>query len=442
MLLNVPLLGAEKMDVESLPSYLYRTSYHYGFSVGEFCRLMLSHAKHLKKIPADTKLPTYIFPGHLVGQSKPSRCIRDLLELSTGQSLSKSCLWILTKSLGVSNGEFAKNFRWCPECFSEMKRMGSEPYFKLIWSMASVTACPIHRTPYEEFCGACGATQNTYIRNRPADQCQKCFEPLSIRYINLKPEDIAPSWMDIGSDIVEMFTRLGEIPERNFKVGGPYQSLHEVSEIYYKQGRIIEFNKILPHRYIREVMSGQSKLALITARRLAFRLGVSLYDFLSGAAGRVTHSLDAEVFCALAPGYLEARPKMQKDHKSIVKKAKYYIEAQPSPPSLKEIAKALGVSVGYFEYRHPALVSHWVATRKHYEETEKIRRQNLATQEALSFFLGEKYQTENRSKRNAYRTLRDHTSLSKTTIMLGISRAHHSLFDSRTVQCASQDFLK
>ena len=164
-----------------------------------------------------------------------------------------------------------------------------------------------------------------------------------------------------------------------------------------------------------------------SARRIAFRLGVPLYDFLAGRAIDITLSLDSHLFCQLPPGFLEVSKKVKKDHQAIQKRIKRFIKKSSVPPSIKQVAEAVGVSKGYLEYRHSALVSHLVTQRAQYLSALRAEQQYLAIREAFSFFLGKKYECDNRSKRSAYKVLRSETKLPKTILVSGIEQAFEAL---------------
>tara|TARA_R110001592_G_scaffold363263_1_gene682780 strand:- start:2935 stop:4233 length:1299 start_codon:yes stop_codon:yes gene_type:complete len=427
LLFPIELGGKEGRDVESLPSYLYRLSYAHGYSVGEILRALYRHASNSGTVELNAKLSHHIKPGELVRPSKTTSLVKLLLEKYTDQDLSSSYLWILEKSLGVSNGEILKGFRWCPECLHEMHNLGVEPYFKLIWSVKGVSACPIHRTPFQQSCASCGDDQTTYLRIGPMHVCQSCRKPLYERERRLKLSEIAKTWENIGVDVVEVFSRMSEIPIKDFPEHGARNSIKSLLDYYWEHDREDEFYGSLDRDELLAYVFNQKKISLKSARRIAFRLGVPLYDFLAGRAIDITLSLDSHLFCQLPPGFLEVSKKVKKDHQAIQKRIKRFIKKSSVPPSIKQVAEAVGVSKGYLEYRHSALVSHLVTQRAQYLSALRAEQQYLAIREAFSFFLGKKYECDNRSKRSAYKVLRSETKLPKTILVSGIEQAFEAL---------------
>tara|TARA_R110001599_G_scaffold188143_2_gene382587 strand:- start:349 stop:1638 length:1290 start_codon:yes stop_codon:yes gene_type:complete len=427
LLFKLELLGEGTVDVESLPSYLYRVAYEHGFSVGEIVKGLCRHAIKNDLIDNVGAIPKSFSPGELVRGGNISKTIRRLLEHYTHIDLSASYLWILEKSIGESNGEVCRGFRWCPECFHEMDRLDLDPYFKLIWSMKSVTACPIHRSPFLDECSSCGQSQNTYTRNYPLSKCQSCGEPLWKRKARLCVSDIAYSWENIGVDIVELFRQMSGTDPNSIENNGAYLSLKMLFDYHWEQDVSEYLYRTIGRDRVLALIFKQRNMNLLSARRIAFRLGIPLYDFLIGRAKDVTLTLDHESFCTLPPGYLEVTKKTKRDHRLILKKIKQFVDSCTHPPTLPEVAIAVGVSKGYLEYRHGALVTKLVEKRRVFEAEQRIKNEYLATREALAFLLGEAYVPNTCSKREAFRILRQKTGLSKKLIYLGIDRASNIL---------------
>ncbi|MFL0798006.1 MAG: TniQ family protein [Cellvibrionaceae bacterium] len=425
-LFPTPLQGVSSAEVESLPSYIHRAALEHGVSVGDLLRYVYRLGLKDHHVNTSVQLPSYVQTSDLVRSSRTSNMFRGLLEQYTSQDLSTSMLWVLEGVLSRSKLEVTKGFRWCPECFSEFLSLGKEPYFKLIWHMSAVSACPIHRTPLVEACEFCGSDQSTYRVKVPLGYCQSCGKSLSKRKRRLKAKDVRFSWEDIGLDIVQLFNDLAingcELPE-----SGPKQSLDDLFDYYWRMGREDEFYGALTRDESLAILYEQTPFSLKTARRVSYRLGVSLYDFLSGNAALTTDVLDSEMFCNLPPGYLEANKKTKRDHRGVLNKVKRYLREHTNPPSLAELARAVGVSTGYLEYRHPVLSKDVVVKHQLYLEHEKLRKTYRAQELALKFFLDEKYAKQPKSRKQAYRVLREETGLPKWVLKDAIQVAYRAL---------------
>lgn len=427
MLFKVDLMGVGTAEVESLPSYLYRVAFEHGFSVGELVHSLKRHSLRNSVFEYPIDLPKSFSPGELIRGGKRSSAIRQLLEHYANIDLTSSYLWILERSIGESNGEVCRGFRWCPECFHEMDRHGVEPYFKLIWSMKAVTACPVHRTPFIEKCSSCGRSQDGFYRHYQISKCQHCGEKLSKRKDRLKASDLSTSWENIGVDVVELIRDMSAANPESTEDEGAYLSLKKLFDYYWDQDLYDYLYQTIGRDHVLALIHKQKSMNLLSARRIAFRLGIPIFDFLIGRAKEVTLTFDHKSFCSLPPGYLEVTKKLKRDHRHQLKKISQFVDSCECPPTISAIADAVGVSKGYLEYRHGALVADFVARRKTFEIDQRIQNEYLATREALGFFLGKAYVPNTGAKREAFRVLREQTDLSKRLIELGIDRASRVL---------------
>ena len=64
--------------------------------------------------------------------------------------------------------------RWCARCFSDWYRKGVEPWEPLVWRLAPVVRCPIHRTELSHLCPACGMPQAAVNKLAPIGRCSWC----------------------------------------------------------------------------------------------------------------------------------------------------------------------------------------------------------------------------------------------------------------------------
>lgn len=82
----------------------------------------------------------------------------------------------------ISRRKLLKHTRaWCPECYSASHQSQSPVYDPLLWSIATVVACPIHRAPLEHLCPICSTRQPIVALMTGLDQCTQCGSPLITR---------------------------------------------------------------------------------------------------------------------------------------------------------------------------------------------------------------------------------------------------------------------
>jgi len=429
-LFPITLQGDNSSEIESFPSYLHRISFDHGVYVGELIRFAKHHAPEALNQRHEVKVPNYITVSELVRPEKMTSYLVDLISYATGQKLESSTLWFLGNCLGQSNGHIVRGFRWCPECFAEYKSLGQTPYFKLIWHMKAIKACPIHRTPLIGHCEFCGCDQTTYRKTAQLGICQKCGKYLSIRKHRLRLTDIKFSWEDIGFDIVTLFRDLAKTKPYSLPTDGIHQSVCQTYDFYWRQERENEFYAAGGRDELLALIYKQKPVSLLIARRVAYRLGLALYDLLSGTGAQTTAPLDHTLYCALHPEYLNANKKTKRDHRLVIKKIKAYLNNSDHPPSLNQAANHVGVSKGYLNYRHPVLAQNIVKNHHSYTEHKKFQRLLKAQSCALSYFIDEKYRECEKSRKQAYKTLRAETGLPKFMLKKAIQTAYNAITEA------------
>ncbi|MBL4882156.1 MAG: TniQ family protein [Oleispira sp.] len=426
-LFSVKLMGRGTAEIESLPSYIHRCSIAHGSNVGSLLqtveRLIPNTHLCLKgKLKAKNFKPhDLVRPGKLVDELVYS------FSEATGEPLDSSVLWILNTVLGRSQGEVVKGFRWCPECFGEMQRLGFESYFKLIWHMSSVAACHIHRTPLIQRCEACDCDQTSYKKVTDIGYCQECGESLSIRISGIDSDQLISSWEDLGNDVVQLFHELSLVDARSLPEDGPYKSVNDLLDYYWRIDREDIFYGALTRDQMIALSCRDKSISMLTARRIAFRLGVPLFAFIAGEASQTSGVLDHGLFCTLPEGYLDVKHKARKDHVDILKKLECAINEIEIPITAKKLCQLAGVSTGYLAYRYPQIYKDVVQRRKNYDEEEHLKAIYRAQAAALEYFFQERYADQPKSRRQAYKQLREETGLPKWTLKNAIQIAYEAL---------------
>lgn len=428
LLFPIELLGNDSADVESLPSYIHRCAFEHGVYVGELIRFAYKNGiKHVDDTHQEIGPPKYIKVPELVRPERSTRMLVDVFSYMTKQSLGNSVLWFINNSLGRSRNEIVKGFRWCPECFSEMGSLEQEPYFKLIWHMTSVKACHIHRTPLIEKCEFCGCDQTSFKKQRAVGLCQRCGKSLSKRKHAITEEQIYNSWDDIGLDMVRLFKDLSSVPINSLPYGGIKQSLESLYDVYWKKDCEKDFFRLLSKNEMLAVVFGPNKVSLKTARKIAYRLGVSLFELMSGEAAKTNEVLDKRMFCKLPIGYLEPERKVKKDHEKILKHINKLLRRSATPIPWRKISEKVGVSVGYLDYRYPLLAKDVKRRYENYIQKERLKKIYTAQKVAMQYFFDEKYSGQAQSRKQAYRVLRAETGLPKFMLKKAIQNAYAAI---------------
>lgn len=429
ILLPISLLGNCTPEIESFPSYLHRVAYDHGVYVGVLIRYLYRHERVMGSDDLDREEPKYLHPNELVHPYGTTNMLVSLFERATDQSLAASTLQFLNGPIGRSSGEIVQGFRWCPECFREMIALGHQPYFKLIWHMSAVKACPIHRTPLASECQNCGCSQKTYIRKYPIEYCQECGESLAKRHKKLLHSELSKSWIDIGFDVIQFFRDMASNNYQPLPMNGLQKSLDKIFNFYWSKGREDDFYNLLSRDELLLAIDGEHRLSFLSVRRIAQRVGIPIHMLLSGEAEFSTQMLELKRIRRLPDGLLEVNKKTKKDHVAILSKIRRYLRGRQTPPSVPLVAAAAEVSIGYLEYRHPTLVAELVAKHQAYEQQQKLKRVYYAQSAALRFFLDEKYSAIPKSRKQAYKTIREETGLPKFVLRRAVERAYGTIYD-------------
>lgn len=427
-LFPVSLYGQDTSEVESLSSYVHRLAFEHGIYVGELLRYAYSNAIDEIGGPDERpEVPNYIKTGVLVRPSTTSKMYVDLFKVLTRHDAQQGILWFLDGVISDTTGEIVKGFKWCPECFYEMEQIGDEPYFKLIWHLSCVTSCHLHRTPLLEKCPHCGCDQVSYIKKQPIGYCQRCSQKLSKRKHRLKASEISHSWNLTGSDLVQLFQDLANNPHEAITLDGMRTSLDLMFDYYWSQQREEELYQIMGRDKLLAVIFGQRNISLKMARRFAYKMGLSLFDLLSGSAHQTSAVLNSEWVCELPPAFMLANKKEKHNHRAILRKINKVLVHSKEPPSLKSLAEAVNISVGYLDYRHPVLAKSVVKEHQEYIERKQQKKIHYAQSVALKYYNDEKYSKVNKSRKQAYRVLREETGLPKFMLKKAIQDAYAAL---------------
>ncbi|WP_196229850.1 TniQ family protein [Teredinibacter turnerae] len=426
-LFPIPLQGRGTADVESLVSYIYRSAFEHGVRVGEFLRFINFYSSRteggpqgLSKVPQSLPVKSLIRPNHT------TKAILNMLSSMSGQDLRSSVLIFLEDALGRSSGEVHPELRWCPECFKEMKVEGLPAYIKLIWHLVSISYCPHHRTPLTSKCPACFKEQVTFIRKYPIDYCQHCGYDLSCRD-HLSFDDISNSWNCPHGDIYKLFEDLAEYEITLDKTGVP-SSIEKIQEYYRKIGREDVLYKMFLKDELNSFLHKQNSISLKKVRRIAYHAGIPLADIISGNGNQSSEVLNPNWSRELPKELQRVGLKNKRKHSEVRKRIAEIMKAQQHPPSLKKVARLAEVSVGYIEYRFPDLVREIVKNYTASREKEMEQKRLRAKSSAMSFFVDAKYEQHTKSRKQAYRVLREETGLPKFVLKNAIKSAYEALY--------------
>jgi len=351
--------------------------------------------------------------------------LRDRLAEFTGQDMSCEPLRFLDSQVYCISTEIG-TFRWCPECLAEMARIDAPLYFKQLWHMTAVGHCPVHRVRLSERCEFCGCKQHSLKAKHPVGYCAECGEPLFNRRIPLSTKDIQTSWECPSHDVLEIFEKAAR---PGMKVSGWLEARSFIHSMAVSADHGRRNSHITGE--LRELLyecrrNWRDNCRLISLRRLAYLMNMSLYDLLTCSSTAYPLPYSAPELKSL-PEHLRRRKKTVRNHKYVYQKLVLYLEEQQIPPSLKQAARFAQVSPGYLEYRFPSLVRRIVARYQAHRCQATLVNRYRAQAAALQFFTDDRYADHTRSRKEAYRVLKEETGLPKWVLKNAIQTAYAAL---------------
>ena len=119
--------------------------------------------------------------------------------------------------------------RWCASCLAEWRAKGLEFWEPLLWRVALVCRCLVHRTPFSEVCPKCRAPQGLLQQIVPFGDCRRCGHHLEVDdqrvpaglVANLESEEARREWwtsVEVGRLLAFQSTMSTHASNENFPV--------------------------------------------------------------------------------------------------------------------------------------------------------------------------------------------------------------------------------
>lgn len=346
-LFPLSLEGKGTSEIESLPSYLLRLAYLHAVPVARLLdSLPYRQAVNSANKQLSGSLGSLVRPNsttELVVAALGRACSEDAATLRAATLLS------LDSALARSSSSFALHLRWCPLCLAEQMAKSDTCYLKLAWQCLGVRACVHHRVLLQDKCPSCGSAQRGWWRKAPLNICDRCGARLDG---TLQGDTPSHPLAECAPDLLRLIQDLAANPLTVYLAGGSSIVVRTLIDSLKESGdcpdRLSHIELLEISRY-----AGGRRMSLPMARRIAFQLSISLPELLSGDVKGINHVFG---FCLLnrLPGDLAPRMREhlageQEMYRAFVK----IIERAESAPSLREVARRLGVSVGVLCYRFP-----------------------------------------------------------------------------------------
>ncbi|MEW8185897.1 MAG: TniQ family protein [Candidatus Thiodiazotropha endolucinida] len=420
-LFPLSLRGEGTVDIEAVSSYIHRLAEAHAVTVGRLLRHVHSWycadypelKSNLTDYGARGALPIYVRPN-----STNEHIVKMLIHVTGQQGLRSGTFVALNLALDRSVGTFSRKMRWCPACMAEFEQQGEGGYFKLLWHIQAITHCPTHGLQLQDLCGLCGAAQVGYGYKRECTVCQACGGPLSA---GVDQCERGSSWSINGSDLIELVENIACRPAVTFPEGGVRRVVSELFDRAWEQGQEQRFWSLIPRDECLSITTGQRPITLMLARRLAYRLGMTLPNLLHGEVELSSPAIDP-IWCERLPAEMVPKKRRsQHNRKSLFKKVSGILKDAKgtSPPPLCEVAKTVGVSTGCLQYHFPVLANDIVKRHREWKRTAKEQKR-VAAQAAALVYYSDKTKAI-KSRKHALRILREATGLPKNVLRKAIA---------------------
>jgi hypothetical protein len=243
----------------------------------------------------------------------------------------------------------------------------------------------------------------------------------------LDSDEIASSWETSSGDILKLFDDLAENEFKLDRTGVP-KSMEKIFDYYVRNDREDELYEMILKDELRSVMHKQEVIDLKKVRRFAYGCGMDISDILWGMSDMSSEVLHPSWSTDLPPNLQRVGHKNRRNHSEVLAQLRAIIKFASTPPSLKSLAKKANVSVGYLEYRFPDLARAVVSNYKQHRVEEIQEKRDQAKASALAFFVEERYHGHAKSRKEAYRVLREETGLPKFMLKEAIQSAYSTIF--------------
>ncbi len=424
-LFPLALRGSNSDEVEAISSFIYRLAITHGVSAwklferaGSWYSAAVPTAAHtLELLRNSPDIAILVRPNNL------SQTVVDMLTHVTGnQNLRSGTFLSLRHALDRSVATFAKTLRWCRACMREFVAAGDPGYFKLVWHLASVTHCPTHRTPLVDRCSNCGSVQRGVGSRKDCTSCFGCGQALA----DGPTQERWSSWNHGGGDLVQLVRAIGTDPQLAFPQNGVREVVARIFDNVWNREQELQFWSVIPRDECLGIIDGQIPVTLLTARRLAFRLGIPLVDLLSGTVANSAAGILSPEWTASLPSDMRPKKRVTRRNRSaVIDRLEDILRSQRAekPISLKELANKLSISVGFLHYHFPQRARDVIQRHAEWRLEERQRKVREARAAALAFFTNDRYMNEPKSRKHALRVLRQETGLPKNLLRQEIGTA-------------------
>ena len=424
-LFHIPLRGVGTPDIEAMGSYVQRLSLLHGVTARHLLRHTFKWYSSKKPHFRNT-LPAFDSYKSLSVYVRPNESTHELTEVlaaATGARDIRSGTFLAIRcALHRSVGTFSSHFRWCPSCMDEFRRSGDPGYYKLQWHIKAIKHCHIHGCKLVDRCNKCGSYQDGFGAKTICRICVKCGAELSEK---VEVSDISCSWGLEGADLIELVREIANDSNLMYPDNSVQRLVSHLFDIVWDWQEEQKLWKQFPRDECLSIVSGHQAVTLNVARRVAFHLGVRLVDLLSGDIEKTTYLLDPDWGRKLPEDMRPKKRIYRYERDSVYEKLLAVLNSQTeniSPP-LREVARQVGVSVGYLHYHFPVISKRILDAHRRWKIERKNELRRNARLAAVQYIANSIDIGKPLSRKGTLRVLRENTGLPKHVLRAEINTA-------------------
>ncbi|MDJ0536615.1 MAG: TniQ family protein [Xenococcaceae cyanobacterium MO_207.B15] len=356
--------------VESLTSYLTRLAEAHNVLVGDLV------AKEIKTIvPKKYKSKDLFCTKHKSGTANSTGKVAKYLLSALSSLTFRQDLKFLTltqwSQVLPQRNLIHPTKNWCPLCYQEQYQNNRIIYDPLIWFLKPLEACPVHKIKLQSKCPHCGESLPSLARNSQSGYCSNCEQWLGQNNRNDFPA--GSEWdLSVAKNVGELLVnavRVVEIAKRE-NISKSFQRCLDQANA----DGIRSFTKLVGFKknQVWEWTNGKVIPEFTVSLKISYLMGVSLFDFLSGAE-----------FQCLNYRYRNSPIKHKKSNNNnkIIdlelaeqKLLKILSDSPENPCSMSEVAKQIGCHRRTLTRRFPKLTHQISARYQQYKQETHARK--------------------------------------------------------------------
>lgn len=404
-LVALPLLEYPGLGIESLSSYLRRLAGVYSVSAHQMLRF-LCESKEVSDLVHEAPFRADHISQKTLGGYAPSvRRFAVRLDAAIGKSFAAKMTLLRIGPALTANcmGVISFKRRHCLECVREMKLSEDLPLGEpLIWTLATISTCPVHGTRLEIADGVAWHGPDAYPSDRPSKyECWQVSESMKLlEFCSAEP-------------LNQVITNAPQVFLSAF--------------IRQRHLALADFVQLtgLPYGNLKRQIDGRLRVSLKTLFAMAQRLALSPLDILADPLGAAR----SETLFSIADHAREvtesAKAGKHPHHaKQVYEQLKVdmteLLASDKALPALRTVCHSRGVSTGFARYRMSDIANKYQARRCRESIAERTRLRKDASRAAEQALRGMNGAV---SLKRTEQMLRKKTGLAKHILSPALRRA-------------------